>query len=286
MATPIPAITINGVSCTFGMENGRLMISESATEEGPKTTLVLQTAWASRWYLVQALRGTCTGSINSFNRSAPFQLPSNSNMVCTSVGEFQYIGSGANDDGSVYAPLVRLPATFSCVPWQFQDGNPQGQNDASGQAWTVTRIKPSSEVYQPTGGTYWVGPFPSTTPLDEASVGLFRSYQEIQQTRKFLPALDVSTFASAIGCVNYNPVLIGTETYLPGDLVLVGIESEPYFDCVGNPVCDVMFSYLGRSNGNWQQIQDRSGNWQFINTSQAGTGNYPFKTFDFSKLPR
>jgi hypothetical protein len=286
MSQPIPPIAINGVPCTFAMADGRLMISESAAEEGPKTTLKLQTAWANRWLLVQALRGTCVGSINSFNRSAPFALPSNNSLVCTSVGEFEYIGSGANDDGSVYSNLVRIPATFSCVPWQFQDGDPKGQNDASGQAWTVTRIKPSSEVYQPTGGTYWVGPFPSTTPLDEASVGFIRSYQEIQITRKFLPALDVATFDVAIGCANSNTMNIGTQSYAPGFMLLVGIESEPYFDSVGNPVCDVTFSYLGRKEASWYKVQDRTATWQFVNSSAAGSGIAPFGSFDFSTLPR
>lgn len=282
-----PTISINGISCTFAMPGGRLTIAESAGADGPQTTLVLQCDWEDRWDLVAALRGTCVGNAYSFVRTPPYALPNNPNLVCTSVGEFQYIGSGVDgDDGSVFSQLARVPAQFSPVPWQFQDGDPNGQNDPSGQAWTVTRIKPSAEVYQPMGGTYYIAPFPSTTPLDEASVGLLRANAEIQVTRKFLPAMPLGAIASLIGSVNFFPVQFGDQTYKLGKLLLIAVESsDPYFDCLGNPVIDITYTYLGRAFS-WNTVQDRSGVWNSLNTKADGSGTEPFDTNDFSTLPR
>ena len=146
MPEPIPPIYVNGIPCAIALPDGRVAIAEASGPEGPEITIPYKCAWADRWNLVAALRGTCTGNITNFQRSAPYSLPGFPNLVCTSVGQFGYIGSGANPDGSIFAAQAIVPATFSAVPWMFADGDPAGQNDSSGQAWTVTKVKPSAEV--------------------------------------------------------------------------------------------------------------------------------------------
>jgi hypothetical protein len=287
MPTRVPPINIGGINCTFAMPGGRLAIGESSGEGGPTTTLVLQCAWSDRWDLVRALRGTCVGTIGGFARTPPFLLPNNPLMSCTGVGEFEYIGSGAFADGSIYSALCKLPAHFSCVPWQFVDGDPQGQNDASGQGWTVTKLKPSAEIYQPSGGSYYLGPFPDGKPIDEATVGFLRANVEIQVTRKFLPSMGLAQFRDAISNKNFAAMTFADTTFLPGYVILMAIEaSEPYFDCVGNPVMDYTCTYLARTVAKWDYLQDRSATWQLVNSKSDGSGVPPTGSYDFNTLPR
>ena len=296
----VPTFYVGSVECAHRFPDGRFAIQEGSGESGPQVTVALKCYWDDRWNLIQALRGTCVGTISGgFTRTPPTQLiniPINglplalqTNLVCTSTGSMEYIGSGADETGALEGAFAVVPATFSPVPWQFVDGDPTGQNDASGQAWTVTKIKPSAEVYQPSGGTYHLGPFPSTTPLDEASVGFLRANVEIQVTRKFLPNLPLSAINGALGKVNNTTMAFADLTFTGtgGKLLAVAAEeSEPYFDCVGNPVMDYTVTYLGRNVASWNSAQDRSGNWQRIDSSAAGTGNPPFGNYDFTSLPR
>lgn len=281
-----PTLFVNGVECSVAMPGGRLAAGESSGEEGPRASLTFQVPFAARWNLVAALRGTSTLAGGAINRIAPYRYPPNARMVCTAVGEFEYIGSTVDASGAVGSTLVKLPAQFSCVPWQFQDGDPGGQNDASGQAWTVTRIKPSCEVYQPAGGSYYVGPFPAGTPLDESSIGFVRANQEIQVTRKMLPAMPLNAITAALGHVNLAAQTFGDQLYIAKTLLLVAAESEPYFDCLGNPVMDVNLTYLAKVGTTWNRVQDRAGNYQFVNSKADGSGSEPFETYNFATLPR
>lgn len=302
---PTPPIYINGVQCSYYAPEGRFAIKESAGPEGPVTTLVYKVDWADRWNLIQQLMPTCVidESEAGFTRTPPFALPPpystnpNSNQVCTSVGDFIYLGNGWDPStGEHEGQYVAVPATFSCVPWQFVDGNPAGQNDPSGQAWTVTKIKPSCEVFQPTGGSYWLGAFPSTTPLDEASVGFLRANCEITVVRKFLPFLPLANLVQVdvddnpnpgLGSANATDMGFADTIFDPGTLLLVGSEfSDPYFDCIGNQVCDWTQVYLGRVGATWNQVQDRAGDWVEVNSSADGSGDAPFDLCDFTAFPR
>jgi hypothetical protein len=293
----MPTVFVNGVECAYAAPQGRLQISESSTEEGPRVTIVYAVDWADRWPLVRALRGICVldGS-GGFARTPPYQLPAQYGppdggpLVCTAVGEFQYVGGLQSDEsGEQFGQIVHVPATFSCVPWQFVDGDPAGQNDPSGQAWTVTKGKPSTQVFQPPGGTYYVGPFaPTGAPLDDANVAFYNPQNELQVIRKFLPRLYLDAFNSALGCANSVAMKFGDHTYGIADLLLLGLENEPYTDCVGNPVCDVILTFAGKiaSGDSWQAVRTRDGSFHELNTKADGTGSKPLVTYDMTTLPR
>jgi hypothetical protein len=287
----VPLININGVSCSYRMPKGRFAQSEGSPAEGPQVTIHYMCAWGDRWNLVQALRGTClTGADGKTTvRTAPYALPDNTNLVCVSTGAFEYIGSGADASGNLAGALAVVPANFSPVPWGFQDGSPTDPGDPSGQAWTVTKLKPSVEVYQPSGGTYFLGPFPSATPLDEATVGFLRANIEIQVTRKFMATLPLLQICSGMGMIASNTMQFGSKIFtgIGGGLLLAASEeSEPYFDCMGNPCLDYTLTFLGRLQASWNSAQDRSGNWQRVSSNAAGTGNPPFGSYDMTLIPR
>jgi|GEM_PF-4945693 len=295
-----PTFYIGGVECAHRMPGGRIAATEASPAEGPQVSIPIKCAWDDRWSLVKALRGTCTLNPDglTFTRSAPYALTDNPRLVCVSTGAFEYIGSAVDSAGNLANPngYAVVPANFSPVPWQFDDGDPSGQRDASGEAWTVTKIKPSAEVYQPPGGSYWLGTFPSTTPLDEASIGFLRANVEIQVTRKFHALMNLGAICDSLGCVNSTTMQFGDKTFdgdgggsdpTGGTLLLIAAEaSEPYFDCLGNPVMDINYTFLGRTVAGWNQVQDRTGAWVAVNSKADGTGDPPFPSFDFTTLPR
>ena len=137
---------------------------------------------------------------------------------------------------------------------------PDGQGDPSGMAYTVTKMKTSSEVFSPPGGAFFYKGGPNDgKPVEESTVGVPRTRVEIVMTRMYLPLMPMASVLNlAGGCVNNAPILIGNNAYPAGFLLFLTARRARIEKATGNLLQDVELSFLGNGDYHWNKFMDRS----------------------------
>ena len=289
-----PTFTINGVPCSAYMEDE---LVESYSDEGPRATVTFQCAWSQRQLLVQGLLGTVGLSGGSIVRNLPYAYPydqgADNPRRCLDIPEIRGVKPRAdvgNNSGGTGWPTyqyARVKAVFGIPAWQCVAGNPGGQNDPSGLPYTVTKIKTSSEVFSPPGGSFYYKTGSNAgKPVEESTVGIVRPRVEIVMTRMSLPNLPLSNILFlSDGVVNQSEVTIGDYTFPEGCLLFLSANTEPRLEkATGNLLQDVEFNFLGNTEIDWNMFMDRTGEYVLINDKSDGSGNPPFGYDDFSPL--
>lgn len=273
-------INVNGVLANIALEDlgDQAIIEDTDVTNGATAKVVFQCPYANRYLLIKALMGSVSSSGPSIIRNVPFAYPPSPNLVCTSVNNIvglkpSFVG------GWVTYQLARMTATFGFVPWQFSQGNQNGQNDPSGQPWTVTKIKATSEVFQPPEGAFKEGGGPS---IDGSILGIVRPKTEISILRKFLPFVPLAQINLCSGRINKYPFQIANMIYPPGFVLFVSGSNEPSNDPLGNPTQDIEYSLIANGDFDWNTFLTPDNNWVSIVDK---FNNPPFEMVDFSVLP-
>ena len=279
-------LLINGVSTTIAVEDtGGSAITEAIDQEGPTASVIFQCAYANRYTLIKGLMGTVIANGRQIVRVPPYQYPPSPNLYCQSISNVYGIKARRDTSGWLIYDTARLTANFAVPKWQFNQAAPGGQNDPSGQPWTITKTKTSAEVFTPPGGSYYVGPFPGGKPAEESSIGVVRPRTEISITRKFMPFLPLNEIQLLAGKVNQDTFIIGNRGLTAGMVLFVGANSEPSNDPAGNPTQDIEYTFMANDDYDWNTFQAKDGTWQALNTKADGSGSKPFASGDFSLLP-
>jgi len=280
-------LNIGGVPCTIALEGlGEAAVVEHAGPEGATADVVFQCNYGDRFLLLRALRGTVAANGRAVVRTLPYQYPAAPNLYCTGVDPITLVKPMRDANGWVIGELARLTAHFEAPKWQFVAGDPAGQNDPSGQAWTTTKLKTTAEVFTPPAGAYFIGPFtPTGTAIEESSVGVVRPKTEISMTRKMLPFTPLQEIDAAEGKVNLYPVQVGNKVYAPGFVLFITGNTEPGSDVLGDNTYDVEYMFIANSDYDWNTYQSKTGAWQKLNTKADGSGKPPFASADFALLP-
>jgi hypothetical protein len=272
----------------MGAEEGDLTgaIRESLPEGGAESvTVSLRCRWEDRQRLKRELLGGVVDDGNgNLTRQPPYQYPSNTRLYCLAIPELAGIKPMVGQDGWVFYKYAQMVAVFGAPAWQYTQNPPHGPNDASGEPWTVTELKASGEVVTPPEGTYWVGPFPSTTPASDANVGIILPSVEISMTRKWRTKCDLVDLEDILGTVNDSPIAVGTKTYDRGCVLFVSGEYHPAFDPLGTPAYDLQIAMLAKTH-DWNMFLTRGGDAQFLNSAKTGDGEWPYPYAEFLPLP-
>jgi hypothetical protein len=272
--------TIGGLPVTFAFPEGDPggCIEESVSSgQPPVATVQLQCPWAGRYYVWKGMLGTATGGAGSIYRQAPMTYWDSPNLVCVAIAGARPI----RHTGITTFSECRFTATFTYPTYNFP-GQQNGITDASGVAWTTTRIRVSAQVTQVPLGTFvWTGGADSGKAVPEAQLGITVPHTEISITRHLMPYLPISEAESCVGTVNSNPVTIGNRTYANGELLFAGMSGDIECDVSCNRTFKCDYTMLGVKGHTWNQILDRQLTWQTVNTNSSGTGNAPFASTDF-----
>lgn len=288
MSTPfVPTYNINGIDVGFDFTDFPNIVSGSVDDDGPKETVRFKCAYEDRADLVMALMGGITVDGGSFSRQAPFQHPDNDQLFCTGIPDWRGLKPFIDEDGWPRYQWAILTASFSAPNWQYFDNDPGGNNDPSGLAWTRTKFRESAEVFQPPFGSFYIGPFTGGTGtlIDEATVGVLRPRVEISMTRLLVPMFPLDDTMELIGSVNEDEIQFGDRTFPRGCLLFAGCSSEPRNDPQGLPCQDIEYTLLGNRTIEWNQFMAKDGTYQFLNTKNDESGDYPFPYEDWSILP-
>ena len=139
-----PTLNIGGVTCAIYVADG---ITESfPANSGATARVTFKCFWSDRYQLVRALRGYVNAFAASFAYVIPYQYPPSPNLVCTGIGEIRGIGPSTDSTGWLQYRFALVPAEFSVPSYQafnYYDG----AGDPSGQLFTTTTFKVSSEVF-------------------------------------------------------------------------------------------------------------------------------------------
>jgi hypothetical protein len=281
-------ITINGVQCYIAHRDDRPGIVRRFTEYGPEITVFYKCAWGDLQNLAAGLLGYITvDSGGNVTRIPPYNLPFQQQLYCTSIGEEEPFTPNLDESGYMYYSQSIISATFSALTWQVSSDDPSGRFDPSGLPYTTTKFRVSGETYQPAVGTYYYGPFTGSTGKllgQGGQVGFIRANVEIAMSRHWIPDIPLADAMSLYGCVNEDAITLANFTFPSGYLLFTGFNSEPRNDPNGYPVQDLEYTFMGRSENEWNEVLTTDGTYQYMNTEKDGSGDPPFEYVDFSDL--
>lgn len=298
-----PPFLINNVLTWFhigkdGDEGG--IVENYSLESGPEARCTFKCGWNVRWQLIQGLLGTVNYAAGTITRTPPISYPLNSNLtigapngiqipqrwVCTSVGPVRGLKwqtdasgviTGTNLAGWGSYEWAILEAVFTVPLWQVAV-QPSGSAlcDISTQAYAVTKLRTSGEVFAPpTGSVIYGGGAFAGTPLQDVNASLVRGRTEMSVTLIRFPIYPGITINSLIGSVNSVPLAIGQYVFPVGSALFTGAATEPKADpCNFGIVQDVELTWLlngpssafqggggGSSSLDWNYFMDPSGAW-------------------------
>lgn len=286
MSLSPPYTGIGGYPVTIDCADESQTVRESWPEGGPRVTVRYRCDAHVRYNVVAYLKGFSILKDGKIVRQPPHRYPPSPNLVCTEVQDIELTRPRTIQDG----PLTGWPDHETCVivavytvpTWAGWDaGTQDGQNDPSGELWTTTKTKVSGQVIQPPGGTYfWVTGPDSGSPLAEAQIGVITAQIEIEITRRWVPFQPIQQAQAFMGNVNASPLVYGNTTFAAGQLLFLGMDTEPDKDGYGTPVWNITYRLFGL-NRSWNSVLARDGAYHLINSSAGGGGNTPFPYSDY-----
>jgi hypothetical protein len=243
--------------------------------------------WSDTQNLAAALLGSVSlNDDGSLSRIPPYNLPFAQKLYASQIGDERPLNPKRDVSGWVYYEQSEISCTFSCLTWQIDGGDQTGQIDPSGLPYTTTKFRVSSEILQPPKGYYYVAPFgPSAKQANEALIGYVSPRVEISMTRHWQPRIPLEEALSLVSTVNDETIKLANRTFPRGTLLFAGLSNDPRNDSNGYPVQELEYTFLGKFDVEWNEFLDgESQAFQFLNTKQDGTGDFPFEYVDFSEL--
>jgi hypothetical protein len=144
----------------------------------------------------------------------------------------------------------------------------------------------SSETIQFPQGTYYVAPFGAGAKLaNGAQIGIISPRVEVSMSRHWQPRVPLDEVMSLISGVNDEEITLANRTFPRGTLLFAGLGTDPRNDPNGYPVQELEYTFLGRYETEWNEFLDgETQEFQFLNTKQDGSGDFPFPYISFSNI--
>jgi hypothetical protein len=282
------------------MEDPFSAIGEAWPPDGPAADALFKCAWYDHYTVAQTLVGFGRGT-------PPWSWPGSPNLRCLSLGRI--VGSGhprvlqaprgvapnVIPAGWVEYDYAIIPANFGILPYAIDTSGGGGGGtadpiqDPSGQPWTTTRFRISSEVVQPPGGTfYYKGDIGALVgkPAEKSQVGFMKPKIEISMTRHRVVTITpyIATISTLIGRINDSPLSFADVSFNKGCLLFGGFSGTESFDSIGNMTYEIEYSIIGQDE-DWNWVMGRDGITYELNTKPDGTGRGPFRYADFGTIP-
>lgn len=271
-------IEIGGVACSLVYEDG---VTESYLAEGPSASVTLKCPWARRLDVLKALLGSVAIAGSTVTRLPPHAYPDNPNLKAVEIGEVRGLKPRRREDGWIAYDKALIPVTYRVPTWTFPDTD-GGFRDASGQPYTSTKFRVSSEVLvPPKGAFYW----PDGSTVEADGVGLVRSKVEISMTRHWMPYLPLNANLSLAGKLNSAAVRFADKSFARGTLLYMGMDSSFSRNTIGELTHEITYTMIGNESSEWNAFLHRDGTYKLINTKADGTGLPPFGYADFASIP-
>lgn len=282
-------INVNGWPAAIfedGTGNG---VTESVDADGPRANVLFKVDYATRYEFLKRLGGYSEYTGGTVVRHNPFAYPPSPNMYCFGIGDIKGIKPRRQSLGGwLDYELAIVPAIFTVPKWSFDlqtdpNGNPNDPTDLSGQPWTTTDIRVNGEVFTPPGGTYYyIAGFGPKMPVEDSTVGIIKCHAEISIKRHWLPYIPIDEAMTYLGTVNKTAVSFGNRVFLKGTLLFAGFGATKTIDTIGNITNDVTYTVLAKTE-DWNEFTGRDGSQYLINSSDDGSGSYPYSYVDFWK---
>jgi hypothetical protein len=251
-------------------------ITEANPESGPTAQMIYNVPWDSHYAFAQSLLGQWTGTPPStFVYTGPYQYPSSTNLMCTSISSIVPYGKPWVSR-AIPVALPFLPRQYCRITANFT--RPPYQPAASGGYFKLT-FSASGEFLTLPNTTYqWADGTPTNT-----SIGVLIPQAEITITRYKMPFIPDQVMIPLVGTLNNAPFQIGNNTYPTGFLMFAIGNTETEADVVGNITFQVEYKFMYRPvDWNWYFKPDRTTGFALITD---GNGNPPYAYSDFSVLP-
>lgn len=276
---------ILGVPCSIPIEEmGERAIVERVPPSGPEADVLIKCPYNQRFNVVKGLLGGAIATGRTVSYLSPLAYPPSPNLRCTTIGEIRGLRPWVDSYGWVNYDWAIIPAHFELLKWDLPTS--QGiEPDPSGIPYTTTTFQTSAEIFQPpTGSYYYTAGSYSGKPVAESSIGTVRPRVEITMTRRLMPFVPLSFSLSMVGKVNSATVRFADRIFPIGCLLYTGSSiPEPVTDpASAERRWDVSFNFMGNYSVEWNAFMDPAGAYRLINTSPAGSGDYPFAYADFS----
>jgi hypothetical protein len=282
------SINIRGVACEIaGSDGPDAGIIRRWTEFGQEITIRFMVDWDRCQDLAAALIGSV--SVNddgSLSRIPPYNLPFAPRLYATQLSDERPLTPKKDSSGWTFYRKSEISCTFANLTWQVEGGDQTGQADPSGLPYTTTRFRVSSEVISPPKSMYYVGPFGSSAKLaDDSLVGFVSPRAEISMSRHWQPKIPLEEAMALVGSVNDEEIKLANRVFPRGTLLFTGLTNDPRNDPNGYPVQELDYTFLGKFEVEWNEFLDPvTKDYQFFNTEQDGTGDFPFSYVDFSPI--
>ena len=273
MASPF---YILGLPVSIDLEGvGDQAIIENLTQDGPTADVTMRCYWADRFTVYKGLVGGAYKSGTQVKYAWPFTYPDSPNLRCVGISNVRGIKPRTNASGWVYYAQCRFVAHFAVPSWDAIPQN-QGAPDPSFQEMTTTRMRGTSEIFAPPGGSLV---FADGSPVPDSSIGIVRGRTEIVMTRHLVPWPPINAIMSLTGCVNNDTITFGDQTFARGFLLYTNPDIEPVSDpSTGNRCWDITFTMLGNQDYEWNKFLSPAGTWQIAGPS-VGTTVFQYQNF-------
>lgn len=251
-------------------------IKEAYPESGPTAQVIYNVPWDYHYTFVAGLLGQWTGTPPStFVYTGPYQYPSSTNLMCTSISSIEPYGKPWVST-VLPIPLPFLPRKWCRITANFT--RPPYQPATSGGYFKIT-FGASGEFLTIPNTTYqWADGTPTNTPI-----GVLLPQVEITVTRYKLPFLPDQVCIPLVGTLNNAAFQIGNNMYPMGQLMFAVGNSETEADVFGNISYQMEYKFMYRPvDWNWYFKPDRTTGFSLITD---GNGNPPYAYSDFSILP-
>lgn len=280
------SLNIGGIQCNIAHSDNDPGIVRSWPSSGPQVTVRFHCGWSDAPSLAANLLGYVKeGDDGSISRVPPYRLPWAQQLYCQEISDEVPLTSRGNFDGWTTYDTSMITAVFAPLRYQISAEEPGGRADASGLAYTTTRFRVSSEIYNPPTGAYFIAPFGSgAQQISQGSVGFVRPTVDVNMTRHWRAFLPLDAAIQLVGCVNDSDITLADRTFPTGTLLFQGMEAEPNNDSNGYPVFEINYTFAGHATIEWNEVQGDDGAYHLLNTKNDGTGDFPFPYQDFSPL--